>query len=466
MLYLDALRTYDFVIGSADWRSAKAKMQRRDRKGRFAEMGGGFTFDFTFPDLRQKTVTGKIVGISGTEDVDVEIKGDPDIPDGVYSVPSKSGEMSKAVLDLDDLDLPAEKVVREKKAEPAPAQVSTQLTPTDDIEEAKATGRPLRILQRGSYPQPVQEQYDKIKKAYTDTPSPENAEALFVEFKSKSQEAYESAGFDSEKATLITNAIHEELIDFAQHKQYLSAVKPEVAEKYGEEARLQIAKNGLKDASIAIAVQVGVLEKIIADGRFKSQFESKTSQGALNPLARTKGDISQLGYHPDTDPSKRPIYGYATSNGRIDNESMGKIKQYGQLQMVLKKDVESRATYTADDSLTWAGLQPAPFGVPSAEAARTEYPSYTEAQIHGGVSLADVDYVAVQVGVPDETDWRDNKITEEQFAKVSEMLSAAGIRVVPLRDGKSLDTLTGTLMDPPVAPADEAPKYDDTDSVV
>lgn len=89
------------------WRSAKAKMQRRDRFGRFAEMGGGFSFTLKLHGGSMHKVTGKIVGMSGDDDVDVEVKDHDTLKDGVYSIPASKGEAVKAVLSKDaikDLD--------------------------------------------------------------------------------------------------------------------------------------------------------------------------------------------------------------------------------------------------------------------------------------------------------------------------------------------------------------------------
>ncbi|NCA24362.1 MAG: hypothetical protein EBS91_07110 [Betaproteobacteria bacterium] len=140
------------LLADADWRSIKARLQRRDRRGRFAEMGGGFMFDFALPFGRFIRVTGKVVGQSGTDDVDVEIRGYEGIQDGIYSVPSKSGEVVKAVINLDRGGGDSAPSPAAKPQAPDTPQLHPQLTPTDDIEEAKATGRPLRQLQRGTFP--------------------------------------------------------------------------------------------------------------------------------------------------------------------------------------------------------------------------------------------------------------------------------------------------------------------------
>lgn len=96
--------------GDDAWRSIKAKLQRRDRYGRFAEMGGGFSFSLKLGNGEMRRVSGKIVGESGEEDLDVEIKDNDTLPDGVYSIPSRKGEAVKAILSKEAL----EKIDRDK----------------------------------------------------------------------------------------------------------------------------------------------------------------------------------------------------------------------------------------------------------------------------------------------------------------------------------------------------------------
>lgn len=84
--------------GDDAWRSAKAKLQRRDRYGRFAEMGGGFSFNLRLGSGEMRRVSGTIVGESGTEDIDISVKDSDTLADGVYSVSSTKGEAVKAIL--------------------------------------------------------------------------------------------------------------------------------------------------------------------------------------------------------------------------------------------------------------------------------------------------------------------------------------------------------------------------------
>jgi hypothetical protein len=86
--------------GGDEWRSKKAKLQLRDRKGRFIEMGGGFTWSFTLPGGTRRSATGKVVGQSTTksDEILVDVKDNDYVEDGIYSVKSTKGESVKAVI--------------------------------------------------------------------------------------------------------------------------------------------------------------------------------------------------------------------------------------------------------------------------------------------------------------------------------------------------------------------------------
>ena len=118
--------------GDDAWRSAKAKLQRRDRHGRFAEMGGGFSFALRKRDGSMSRVTGKIVGQSGEENVDIDVKDNDSLPDGVYSVPASKGEAVKAVISLKGLD--DAKVDKDKSSTVFPA--NTPFVTEDEIGKA------------------------------------------------------------------------------------------------------------------------------------------------------------------------------------------------------------------------------------------------------------------------------------------------------------------------------------------
>lgn len=93
-------------------RRLRAQMQRRDRYGKFAFMGGGFSFGIKVGGSF-KTVSGKVVGMpeGGAGDmIEVEVRGDKDLADGIYTINSSKGTSSKAILDIDALP----KATREK----------------------------------------------------------------------------------------------------------------------------------------------------------------------------------------------------------------------------------------------------------------------------------------------------------------------------------------------------------------
>ena len=362
---------------------------------------------------------------------------------------------------------------------------STQLTPTDDIEEAKRTGRPLAVLRPGTMPPKTQAAYDEIleirreqiKEAlelkaryepiWSKNPTPpysdEEKEAIqaqnrirnelqfawpdFEPFYSAFKEEFIELGFSEDEIRVMSRGIVMHLTDMMT---FFSGQYNQV--EFSDEARLQNSVETLDRADIAIAFPKELLAQLISSGRFKTQFETKSSRGVLHPDGRIEGDVAQLGYHPDTAPEMRPIYGYLTSGGVMDKEKFASIRQYGELQFVLKRDTHSRSTYTTQDSLG-SGVMPSPMGVPSKDASgKVGQSMYAEAQIHGGLSLSDIDYVVVNVGEPDESNWQVNKVKEEEFESISGMLATVGIRVVPVRDGEILDTWNGgkVMAEPPM----------------
>ena len=80
-------------------RRARANVQRRDRRGRFAEMGGGFSFVVKGLDGAFQGISGKVVGSSGETDVEIEVSGnDAGLPPGIYVVDSTKGTAVRAIL--------------------------------------------------------------------------------------------------------------------------------------------------------------------------------------------------------------------------------------------------------------------------------------------------------------------------------------------------------------------------------
>lgn len=166
-------------------------------------------------------------------------------------------------------------------------------------------------------------------------------------------------------------------------------------------------------------------------GRFKSQFETKTSHGALSPYHRSEVESEYFDFKddPSVDIEKRPIYGYMTNNENGVISKDGKIppsvEYYGNIYVEIKREKAiSSATCTFGDSLALSDDVPAiPFGKPHFTGfRRMDEPrdikeklskiedyiqgkvfklsndiagSYTELQYHNQLKLEDVEAIHV-----------------------------------------------------------------------
>lgn len=164
------------------------------------------------------------------------------------------------------------------------------------------------------------------------------------------------------------------------------------------------------------------LEKILLDGRFKSQFESGVMGTAakMSRQYRARVERGLFAYPLDMEPVMRPIYGYLTDSPSGRSEW---IQYYGTVAIRLKETVRARATVTmtdstiATDTVSYVFALPSPVESPtfhsfSAYAYREtgaffrfEDPlrcrstqhiatgTYVEAQIHGGLRIDDIDHI-------------------------------------------------------------------------
>ena len=321
-------------------------------------------------------------------------------------------------------------------------------SPPDDIAEAKTTGRPLRILQNGTFPKKVQDDYDRSLSLIQDSKTTDQEVTDLVnQYSEVARIEYENLGFTSDETKIIVQAQVDLLNQKRWQAQRRSGNESVFDEMFGEERRLQTATEILKDARIAIAVQPDVMDKILESDRFKSQFETGTSMGTLDFSLRAQSEAVQLGYHPSVDPSKRPIYGYLSKNGKIDRDGINEVRMYGAIQLMMKPEIESRSTYTGGDSLGRPTYKPAVVGTPSADAVWSPTDSganyeYAEAQLHGGVSVGDIDFAVIDV---DDNNPFGNSVTEKNFETISAKLEKSGIRVVPIRKGQMFDVVSGTV---------------------
>jgi len=194
------------------------------------------------------------------------------------------------------------------------------------------------------------------------------------------------------------------------------------------------------DAKISVTVPAQKIGAILREGRLKTQFETGRSGGANMPTWRENWEAVMFGYPIGSDPSVRPIYGMVETGG-VKPSSLRGNEQYGTVTLVLKDSVRDRTTFTNGDSLN---LNPfhVPVNNPSQSSAsrfptsasfeaeikqkRAADPSergYYEAQIHGGVSVSDIERVVI-----DTSTYKDFEQREVQpSAALLKALGKAGI---------------------------------------
>lgn len=204
-------------------------------------------------------------------------------------------------------------------------------------------------------------------------------------------------------------------------------IGPEITEL---ELRRQLARQtreAFAGKKIAVRVTPGNLDKILDDGRFKSQFESSQSKGKKDQILRAQVEEAWFGIPQNEDATKRPIYGYVALDGvrpagigsaDVFEPGTDALSQYGQIQVILRDDVRRRTTAMFGDSLNnretgisspvdqpnWRSFTPAwksvvgsGLATPDRDVHGGEFRrrNYAEAQVHGGVTLADVEEVVL-----------------------------------------------------------------------
>lgn len=137
-----------------------------------------------------------------------------------------------------------------------------------------------------------------------------------------------------------------------------------------------------------------VLQRILEDGAYLSQFATGTSNGGLTAFAG--GDRWQWehrifdGVYDDVSPADRPIYGALA----IGHDLYGPAPRFGSSYFRLLPPVATRTTFAYPDSV----MQPSTFGVADQlrliDLWRSDRPldpldHYIEAHVHGGASVPD-----------------------------------------------------------------------------
>jgi hypothetical protein len=194
------------------------------------------------------------------------------------------------------------------------------------------------------------------------------------------------------------------------------------SQQYQDTATTHIKKL-CDEAEVCVRVPDSVMGKILEDGRFKTQFETKKSKGKMDNGIREEFEGNVFGIAGAVDSSDRPIYGYLAK----DVARTGIVAQYGEVVVQLKSSVKERSSLTWGDSLDFtvrgnrASLSPVPLNNPDYRAAnhyfRPEsgmsrpvsplndlsidkvYP-YAEIQVHKGVSISDISKITFTKKAP------------------------------------------------------------------
>ena len=190
-------------------------------------------------------------------------------------------------------------------------------------------------------------------------------------------------------------------------------------------------KSAVAKAGVFVAAPPDVVDKVLRDGRYKSQFETNASHGGdVQKEARAEGEAGVLGVPINTKNKDRPVYGYASDrrpNNKGDSEVTGDpsvasnhmtTRGYGRVILEMKDSVKDRSTITFGDSLNHSASQvSSPMRDPSYRSldfvdgshivpnvvkhksvdAQAVYEKgewrtgdYTEVQIHHGLPVTDI----------------------------------------------------------------------------
>lgn len=231
---------------------------------------------------------------------------------------------------------------------------------------------------------------------------------------------------------------------------------------------------------LGVTVSEEVLPDIFDDMRFKTLFETNQSSGAANKPWRADTEFELFGTPRSLDPAKRPVYGHVFN----PNSYSGDVDQYGNWTAALNSAVKDRATVTWGDSLghgadagigpfrytddirsTFEALDESPeFGRTllrhlsnqkiepptsfSEYATSPWFPRYLEAQIHGGVTLEDVNALVARnvlnkKGVDQMVEYANSPATLPVFGRYAPDNYADWYRVYP---GESSPTKIGPTL--------------------
>ena len=238
------------------------------------------------------------------------------------------------------------------------------------------------------------------------------------------------------------------------NKSYLERNNVENIEEFEKNIKQELSKL-LDENEFATRTSMEGLEKILEEGRIKSQFETDKSSTVIGKEFRAEVEETLYGYPRDLDPRLRPIYGYLTNskNGFEFSRYNGALK-YGNVSIILKKKgLSNRTTFTLGDSLDGTRYDykvPTLYDQPSMQALSasrslcdrygtytgkvgkdlyevTNNVSYLELQFHGGVNINNIEKVYIHTYVDAWNGRQYFNIDAKQISKLEKALKKAGI---------------------------------------
>lgn len=340
------------------------------------------------------------------------------------------------------------------------------MEPTNDVAEAIATGRPYAPLLEENFPDDLKAMQAEVSKlesvdiiaTMSDRPEivSRYQERLREHYETVLADGLEQVRGDKPPSVMVQKALSNDpgfsrimAKNMADEQMRRDAQRAYIRDKIGEQRAMEFTAAAI-DGSPRKRITVSAYEddalRILSDGRVKTQFETATSNGMLSVQTRASHEAIAYGVHPFTNPQVRPVYGALHPYG-VRHAEQNRSEQYGRVHFVMKDAVIDRSTASVEDSLGTV-LQPNP----ARKAVQPQYSSkglipkelagspedvatrhregrsspYAEAQIHGGVKLGDIAYIAIS-----------------EPPKASRELRAAArsrgleIKVLPQGDGRS-----------------------------
>lgn len=319
---------------------------------------------------------------------------------------------------------------RGNAGKPSGAGNGVPIPATNDINEAILTGAPYAPFIEENYPPEIKAICKRAEESYPSPVSLEDERLLnqyflgHIDPKNYSEET-KLAMANAEKSNFHYEGLTKEgaPFDVMRKEQAQLMASQQLRKSYsvgymkGYEAEsLAYTKDHVAspNKAVSVAVHLDDLALISTSGIIKNQFHGGfiQSSGMNHTGLRAAHEAIAYGIHPLALPDRRPIYGNLHPLG-VQHMYANGTSQYGSVQLVMKPEVHARSTFSVSDSLgSVRNAQPinGPItaGQPSNSIKTTkggpqerlkritngQPHEYAESQIHGGIKLSDISYIA------------------------------------------------------------------------